>query len=609
MPKNIHVEKEKLYEDTLHLKQNINNLKEENLKLKTKNLNLERENAKMVKAMEKMGSYTTQYGKQPESALVVALKKQVKDMKEELKIRIDELEVMKRSTKFTKVQELEIELKAYMDENIRLKSAFEELQRAKPEIKPEDYNMLEERYYMQANLIESLQRDHARLASDLKYMEEENYNFQLQRDTDAKNAQSQKAEINRLKKQIKDKEQKALQGYRGLGKTDAAKGEIDENEIRRIQEQKDQVIAQRDKTIEELRQKLNAKISTDTKDKQGQNSEVSKLKEQYAELESKYRALLNVHYPADERKKTNEGRPSSKLEDDNFSESRNLNDLKNKKLKRVTIQEVSSLGYELSLNLKIRHISLEDVLRSFDRHGQRISLADLKNIFSHDPFKVRDENNAILLARFIVEPQDEETIVFDQNRSQDLSIVKNVFKKLVGNYKLLDEDEEREIVEELGEIFTKYEESLQTQLMLIPEAKTGYLSSEQIAAAFDALDIEIEQKQFEFLIMNLYEYTSNLKRLDFMRMFELFETEEHKRMKKIIEMYQNQNDQDSERSDRKVKFKEEKTGFANRPQSAGHHNKQRNYKDEEDYEDEYAEEGDDNEYDEDYEEDEDHAKR
>jgi len=68
-------------------------------------------------------------------------------MKEELKIRIDELEVMKRSTKFTKVQELEvktfyhmfyqvkkIELKAYMDENIRLKSAFEELQRAKPEM-------------------------------------------------------------------------------------------------------------------------------------------------------------------------------------------------------------------------------------------------------------------------------------------------------------------------------------------------------------------------------------------------------------------------------------------------------------------------------------------
>jgi len=41
MPKNITVEKEKLYEDTLHLKQNINNLKEENLKLKTKNLNLE----------------------------------------------------------------------------------------------------------------------------------------------------------------------------------------------------------------------------------------------------------------------------------------------------------------------------------------------------------------------------------------------------------------------------------------------------------------------------------------------------------------------------------------------------------------------------------------
>jgi len=124
--------------------------------------------------------------------------------------------------------------------------------------KPEDYNMLEERYYMQANLIESLQRDHARIASELKYMEEENYNFQLARDSDAKNAQSQKAEINRLKKQLKEKDQKALTGYRGLGKTEErSKGDIDENEIRRIQEQKDQIIAQKDKTIQELNKKLN----------------------------------------------------------------------------------------------------------------------------------------------------------------------------------------------------------------------------------------------------------------------------------------------------------------------------------------------------------------
>jgi len=99
--------------------------------------------------------------------------------------------------------------------------------------------------------------------------------------------------------------------------------------------------------------------------------------------------------------------------------------------------------------------------------------------------------------------------------------------------------------------------------MMISEARTGYLSSDQIANAFEELDIEIDERQFEYLIMNLYEYTGDLKRLDFMKMFEIFESEEHKRMKKLIDMY-NQNEQDSdenERSDRKVKFKEEKTGY------------------------------------------------
>jgi len=52
----------------------------------------------------------------------------------------------------------------------------------------------------------------------------------------------------------------------------------------------------------------------------------------------------------------------------------------------------------------------------------------------------------------LVEPQDEDSVSFDANRTQDLAIVKNVFKKLVGNYTLLDDDERRELVEELGEV-------------------------------------------------------------------------------------------------------------------------------------------------------------
>lgn len=93
---------------------------------------------------------------------------------------------------------------------------------------------------------------------------------------------------------------------------------------------------------------------------------------------------------------------------------------------------------------------------------------------------------------------------------------------------------------------------------MMPEAKSGYLSSDQIANAFELLEIEIHPSTLEYLIMNIYEYTGNLKRLDFMKMFEIFETEEQKKMKKILAMYEGgeQEEDEYEESDRKVKFQE-----------------------------------------------------
>jgi len=92
---------------------------------------------------------------------------------------------------------------------------------------------------------------------------------------------------------------------------------------------------------------------------------------------------------------------------------------------------------------------------------------------------------------------------------------------------------------------------------MLPESKSGFLSSESIAKTFNLLDLNVGPKSFEYLLMNLYEYTCDLKNLDYMKMFDIFETEEHKRLKKIIEMYQNQNRLESENTERRVKFKDQ----------------------------------------------------
>ena len=78
-PKNISHDKERLYEDTLHLKNTINRLKEQNIIYKTKNRTLLQENKNLSKLFEEMSSYKGNLPntkkKQSDTYLVMTLKK------------------------------------------------------------------------------------------------------------------------------------------------------------------------------------------------------------------------------------------------------------------------------------------------------------------------------------------------------------------------------------------------------------------------------------------------------------------------------------------------------------------------------------------------------
>ena len=107
------------------------------------------------------------------------LKRQNKELRDEVKGRVEEIENLRKNTKVTKYQELETELKAFIDENIRLKGLLEQHIRNNPEIKIEDYNALEERYYMQTNMIDSLQKEVTHYKQVVKYLEDENNSLKV----------------------------------------------------------------------------------------------------------------------------------------------------------------------------------------------------------------------------------------------------------------------------------------------------------------------------------------------------------------------------------------------------------------------------------------------
>lgn len=64
--------------------------------------------------------------KRPNSNLIQNLKSQVKDLRAEVKKKDDEVIKIKRTLKSTNIQELEVEMKLYVDECTRLRHMLEE---------------------------------------------------------------------------------------------------------------------------------------------------------------------------------------------------------------------------------------------------------------------------------------------------------------------------------------------------------------------------------------------------------------------------------------------------------------------------------------------------
>lgn len=127
-PRSITLEKERLYEDALSLKMEMNWVKEENLKLRTKIQQMEKERLRREEVVEESRNRDQYYGKTAQSQhLVGSLKLAIKDLKGELAIKEEELSALRKNLKSTKVQEIEIEVQAYIDECTRLRHHLEEV--------------------------------------------------------------------------------------------------------------------------------------------------------------------------------------------------------------------------------------------------------------------------------------------------------------------------------------------------------------------------------------------------------------------------------------------------------------------------------------------------
>ena len=126
----IYQDKEKLFDDTLKLNQNLAALVSENNKLKSMSDNLENEldqkNIIIENLIESIQSSNFMNNRKDNSHLAIELKRQIKLSNSESREKDEKLESIIRNIKYTKILEFESYIYALKDENLRLNNKIEE---------------------------------------------------------------------------------------------------------------------------------------------------------------------------------------------------------------------------------------------------------------------------------------------------------------------------------------------------------------------------------------------------------------------------------------------------------------------------------------------------
>ena len=97
-------------------------------------------------------------GLKTETHLVINLKRKVKDLNLESQRKNEEIEALKRNIKSTRLSEIEVEVKFYMEECARLRHQLEEVIRSKDTFAdPQELKIIEEKFQQRDAVISQMQ--------------------------------------------------------------------------------------------------------------------------------------------------------------------------------------------------------------------------------------------------------------------------------------------------------------------------------------------------------------------------------------------------------------------------------------------------------------------
>ncbi|CAD8126572.1 unnamed protein product [Paramecium sonneborni] len=489
-----------------------------------------------------------------------------KQLESELLQKIKIIEEMKKQMSLTKQQELQIECKEYQSECMRLKKQIQQVsQLLNYKVNGVNFKDVHEDLQkrlkkmqvetnQQQQLIQQLQSDTVRYQNQIEKLEIENKHL------DREN-KKQLLLISQIQVPQQNKFKNRLQIYRDEVEITKLQAKIIDLQQQLVNQQnyKELYIQQLLKIINEKDDQLQAyelsnpnliiKQATDTQqlilDEKYQKC-VQNIKSEKSiqdEIISEIPSQLNLFRQPSLRKKQHildyqksfqiEMTSIHGFEEDSISNEEDDEGLslrkeyKIQKLPKVNYYEVKSIGKKLKFQFQLKSIPLIylDQLLNYYSDSQ-LSIEEIIDILSKEPFMMDNEKEKLLVARYLVEDNTQDQVMHSLKNSNSISIIQSVLKQLLGKYQLFSFSEKTNIEQNLKQIFTKYQYKIEDTLQQITikkqKTQSGECDSSDYEATLKFCEIQLLPRQIEYVEMINYNLGKNLEKINYKALLQYF---------------------------------------------------------------------------------------
>ena len=445
--------REKNPKESVQLKKVISNLRMENNQLKTRiqqgERELEKKDKEVIQILRRIitpqpGFYkSSKNNSKADLQLILTLKKQIGKLQGENKNLKNGLKILKESLNATTIQELKAQIKAYSEECNRLRAMLERAVQKNPYSMSEDMEETREKMEKQYEAIEKLKTENAELVNKINELTEE---------------------ANKWKLKLKEKKLELSES-----KDDPIAAKYVKEIVTLKEKIKNMQGMPRDKMEEVLKSKFELKKKEKEREKEIKNLEM---------VLSKCTRSEYIEEPL----------------------SRSTESRRTELLPLIEQEEAKFIGTILRLNLiqsKVPFNDISDVLFKNYDDEEEVSMHEVIRALKRSPAFLNNED-AVKIARFVMEPRYNKEIEYDELREIKLSKLIKVLSTIIGHYNLNIDKEQIQ-----SSLILKLKDKLPL-LIEATQSTSGIISLESFKGLITKLNIDLSIEERDYVLLAMY---------------------------------------------------------------------------------------------------------